>query len=85
MLLPGSIGTSNTERTECAPDLLERILKLFGCEWSKIKGRTAFALREDGLIKGIELPAYEGGGKLLISEWVAKWFKEKKGNPVPRG
>ena len=64
-------------------DLVIQLLLLFKVDTlNQIKGRTAYALRDDGSwsspIRGIEIPAHDGGGKLLLSDWASEWFPATK-------
>lgn len=62
-------------------DLVIQLLLLFKVDTlDRIKNRTAYALRDDSCspIRGIEIPAHDGGGKLMLADWAKEWFPEKK-------
>jgi len=58
-------------------DLVLRLLDLFKVDrLERCVGRAVYALREApyGQIMGLELPAFDGGGKLLLDDWRREWF-----------
>lgn len=67
--------------TAAGTDLLIKILELFQVdEFSKLKGRYAYAIREKdrwGMIVGIELPEADGGKRFMISDWQQEWFPKE--------
>lgn len=69
---------SNKEggRIGCAAgtDMILRLLRLFKVRHlGQVVGRPVFAIRHAGLIVGLEVPAFDGGGSLLISDWRDRW------------
>lgn len=67
-------------RIGCAAgtDMILRLLRLFKARHlQEVVGRPVFALRDGSnpcVIFGLEVPAFDGGGSLLISDWQERWF-----------
>lgn len=63
--------------TAAGCDYIRQILSIFKADdLNEIVGRTVWVYREDGfngLIKGIEIPGFDGGGKFMLDEWRKEW------------
>jgi hypothetical protein len=66
--------------TAAGLDLIIQLCRLFGVDQLEgLVGRPVYALRESpdwgALIVGLETPPFDGGKRLLLSEWQARWFR----------
>jgi hypothetical protein len=60
-------------------DFIVQMLNLFNIEeFGDMVGRTVYALQKYGMIVGLELPKFEGGGRFLLEEWQREWFGEEQ-------
>lgn len=64
--------------TAAGMDLVSQLIKLFKVDrFEDIKGRVAYAIREEGFngnIVGVRLPPFDGGGEFRLDTWRAEWF-----------